>query len=214
MCEFFVFIQIYDQREYFAIAKSIYSLWYSRDTPSGRMLVVYVANTYKHFANFGGSLWAETFRDLDIGESGDVLFSLLDDHKRESRQVGANDAASHRLSLSLSGATGPVAGRARREEESDAAWDQDTLFHWESLLVVSAGNLDDVALELVPEGVSGDLGGHSLVVEAASVWPWGLSHEYPNHAIHGSAYYTFFSSSISKDFWAPVAGLEIFNLGL
>ena len=55
------------------------------------------------------------------------------------------------------------------EEETDAVGDEDALFHWETLLVVSAGDAEEVALEFVAEGVSGDFLGDFLFVEDAAV---------------------------------------------
>ena len=46
--------------------------------------------------------------------------------------------------------------------------EEDALLHGETLLVVSAGDAEDVALPLVAEGVSRDLLGDALVVEDAA----------------------------------------------
>lgn len=57
---------------------------------------------------------------------------------------------------------------ATGEEELDAGVDEDALHHGEALLVLSSGDLEDVALELVAESVSLDLLGHALVEEDAA----------------------------------------------
>lgn len=46
---------------------------------------------------------------------------------------------------------------------------QDALLHGETLLVVSTGNLEDVALPFITEMVSGDFGAHTLVVEVTQL---------------------------------------------
>lgn len=51
------------------------------------------------------------------------------------------------------------------KQESHSGWVQDSLLHWESLLVVSSGDLEDVSLELVTDTVTWNLVSHSLVHE-------------------------------------------------
>jgi hypothetical protein len=46
---------------------------------------------------------------------------------------------------------------------------EDTLSHGETLLVVSSGDLEDVALELVAEGVDLDLCAHTLIEEDSAL---------------------------------------------
>jgi hypothetical protein len=42
---------------------------------------------------------------------------------------------------------------------------QNTLLHWETLLIVTTGNLEDVSLELITQRVSSNFGGNSLIIE-------------------------------------------------
>ena len=56
---------------------------------------------------------------------------------------------------------------ARRS--SDTSRVHDTLLHREALLVVSTGDSEDVSLELVADGVSGDLVAHTAVHEDAEL---------------------------------------------
>lgn len=51
------------------------------------------------------------------------------------------------------------------EKEAHTVGAEDTLHHGETLLVVTARNAELVTLELVAEGVTADLLGHTLVVE-------------------------------------------------
>lgn len=97
-----------------------------------------------------------------VGQAGDVGITLLDNGEGEDRQVHADDAATDRLSLALTSAAGAVARVAVSEEEADTVGSKDTLLHGETLLVVSTSDAEDVALELVTDGVTGDLSAHLL----------------------------------------------------
>lgn len=96
----------------------------------------------------------------DVGQTGDVGLPLLDDGEGQDGQVHAGDAAADRLALALAGAAGAVARVAGGEQQADTVGGHDALLHGETLLVVAAGDLEDVALELVAKRVAGDLGTH------------------------------------------------------
>lgn len=116
----------------------------------------------EELADLGGALGAEALGVDDVGQAGDVAVALLDDAEGEDGQVHADDAAADRLALALAGAAGAVAGVAIGEQEADTAGVHDTLLHGETLLVVAAGDAEDVALELVADGVTRDLSAHLL----------------------------------------------------
>lgn len=101
----------------------------------------------------------------DVGQAGNFVVALLDDGEGEDGQVHADDAATDGLSLALAGAAGAVAGVAFGEEKSDTGRVHDTLLHGETLLVVAAGDAEDVALELISEVVAGDFSAHLYVVD-------------------------------------------------
>ena len=54
-------------------------------------------------------------------------------------------------------------------QQAHAVWSEHTLEHGETLLVVSARDAEAVALELVTEGVAGNLLGDPLVEERQAV---------------------------------------------
>lgn len=114
----------------------------------------------EELADFRGTLGSETLGVDDVGQAGDVLLALLDNSQSEDRQVHADDATTDGLALALASAAGAVAGVAIGEQEADTGGLQDTLLHWETLLVVSTGDAEDVSLPLVTEGVGGDLLAH------------------------------------------------------
>ena len=58
---------------------------------------------------------------------------------------------------------------AGAEEQADPGGVHDALLHREALLVVAAGDLEDVPFELGPHAVAFDLGAHALVHEAAEL---------------------------------------------
>jgi len=76
-----------------------------------------------------------------------------------------NDAASNGLSLSLTASSDSVATVTITHENSGSASHENTLFHGESVLIVAAGNLEDISLELITEVVTSDLLSHSLSEE-------------------------------------------------
>ena len=111
-------------------------------------------------ADLGGSLGTEALGVDDVGQAGDVGLALLDDGEGENGEVHADDATTDGLAATLTAAAGSVAGVAVGEEESDTGRVHDTLLHGETLLVVAAGDLEDVTLELIAEVVTGDFLAH------------------------------------------------------
>lgn len=98
----------------------------------------------------------------DVGEAGELALALLDDGEGEDSQVHADNATTDGLSLALTGTAGSVAGVALGKEKSDTGRMQDTLLHGETLLVVSTGDAEDVAFELITEVVAGDFLAHLI----------------------------------------------------
>jgi len=122
----------------------------------------------KEAADLGGTLGTKALGLNSVGETRDILLALLDDGEGKHSQVLGDDAATDRLSLALTGATGSVAGVAIGEEELDTGrehlWTQvsanvlallgagltyDTLLHGKALLVIATGDADNVAFPLI-----------------------------------------------------------------
>lgn len=101
----------------------------------------------------------------NVGKAGDVLITLLDDAESQDGKVHADNAATNGLPLALTSAAGAVAGVAVGEQESDTSRVHNTLLHGETLLVVTTGNPEDVALELVADAVARDFVTHAAVHE-------------------------------------------------
>lgn len=111
------------------------------------------------------TLGAKTLRQDVLCEAGDLALALLDNDKGKDGDVGADDATAHGFALALTSAAGSVARMAVSEQEADTVGDKDTLLHGETLLIVAAGDTEDVALPLVAEQVSGDFLCDLLVIE-------------------------------------------------
>ena len=119
----------------------------------------------EELADLGRTLGAKALGEDVVGQAGDVVLALLDDHQGEDSDVRADDAATDGLALALARAAGPVAGVAVRKEETDTVRKEDTLLHGETLLVVASGDAENVSFEFITEGVAGNLLRHLLVVE-------------------------------------------------
>lgn len=103
----------------------------------------------------------------NVGKTGNVVLALLDNGQSKDGEVHANDASTDGLSLALTRAARAVAGVAIGEEKSDTSRVHNTLLHGETLLVVASSDLEDVALPLVANAVTGDLVAHTALHEDA-----------------------------------------------
>jgi len=128
--------------------------------------IIILAET-EEAADLGGTLGAETLGVDNVGKAGDVVLTLLDNSEGKDRQVHGNDATADGLALALTGTAGAVARVALSKKQTDTSGVHDTLLHGETLLVVATGDLEDVTLPLVTDGVTGNLLTHAAVHEDA-----------------------------------------------
>jgi len=142
------------------------SLWLDFTTDNEFANIIFLAETEEP-ADLGGTLGTQALGVDSISNSGNVIVALLHNAESQNRQVHADDAATNRLALALSSSARSVAGMAFSEQESDTSRMHDTLLHGEALLVVAAGDLEDVALEFVADGIARDFSTHSPVHEDA-----------------------------------------------
>lgn len=126
--------------------------------------IIFLAET-EEAADLGCALGTETLGVDNVGEAGNVSITLLDDAHGKDSEVHADDATANGLPLALAGATGAVARVTLAEQESDTGRVHDTLLHRETLLVVAAGNPEDVALELITDAVARDFLTHAALHE-------------------------------------------------
>jgi len=124
--------------------------------------IVFLAET-EEAADLGRTLGTQALGVNGIRKTRNVFVTLLHNGQSKDRQVHSDDASANRLSLSLTSAAGTVAAVAIGEEEADTSWVHDTLLHREALLVVTAGDLEDVALEFVANTIAGDFVAHAAI---------------------------------------------------
>jgi hypothetical protein len=117
--------------------------------------------------DLGRPLWAKPLGKWVVGEAWDIVVALLDDDQGKDSNIGPNDAATDGFALALTLAAGPVAGVAVGEKEFDAIGEENTLFHGETLLVISAGDTEDIAFPLIAYGVGRNLLCDFLIIEDA-----------------------------------------------
>ena len=163
----------------------------------------------EELADLGGALGAEALGVHDVGDAGDVGVALLDDAEGQYGQVHGDDAAANRLALALTSTAGSVAGVTLGEQQAHTGWVHHTLLHGETLLVVATGDAEDVALELISDAVTCDLGAHSVVVVSVLSFLYeGSRDRYQVDQAYLLSMNTrsFLSSSISMSFWLPLAG--------
>jgi hypothetical protein len=120
-------------------------------------------------SDLGGSLGSETAGADSVGETFDLVVSLLDDDKVENRKISADDATSDGLSLALTSLALTVARVTLLEKKTDTLVGEDTLFHGETLLVVTTRDSEDVSLEIITQVVSLDFVADTLVEEVTKL---------------------------------------------
>jgi len=117
--------------------------------------------------DLANSLGSESSRSLGIGESSDIIGTLLEDLEGDDAKIRSTDASSDGLSLPLTRSSGSVRLGSGLHENLDTAIHHDTLFHGESLLIVTAGDSESVTLEFITNDGAVNIGAHSSVVEVA-----------------------------------------------
>ena len=93
-------------------------------------------------------------------------------------------------------------------ENLDSTVDQDSLFHRESLFIVSSSNSESVILELGSYDFTIDIRSHSSVVEVTTIQQYNVRANLESYT------YLILSSSISITFCYPVVGLEMLYYGI
>ena len=157
----------------------------------------------EELADLRGALGTKTLGVDDISDAGYIVLALLDDGESEHGEIHSNDAATDRFALAFTSAARSVAGVAVAEEEADTGGMHNTLLHGETLLVVAAGDLEDVALELIANAVTWNLGAHS--VGCVRIRTSRIPLESRSYLLSMNTR-NFLSSSTSISFWLPLAG--------
>merc|ERR1719453_2755277 len=119
----------------------------------------------EHLADVRSALRTEAPGLVVIRKPRDLLLAFLRHDELHDSEIRRRDATPNALALALTLAAGAISLHTLAEEKTHAVVRQHTLHHREALLVVPARNLEDVALELVSQRVSRNLGGHALLEE-------------------------------------------------
>lgn len=135
------------------------------DAANNVLADIVVLGQVEQLADLVGTLGSQTAGHRGVGQTGQRLVTGLDDNQRQDGQVGTNDAATNRLAAAVTSAALAEASVSLGQQQAGSVVQQDTLLHRETLLVVTTGDAHHVALELVAEGIDGNLLGHALVVE-------------------------------------------------
>lgn len=104
-----------------------------------------------------------TFR---VRQARNLLLTLLDNNAVQGLNIGADNAAAHRLPAALTVAARAVARVTGAQKQAHTVGQENTLLHRETLLVVTTADAENVTLPLVTKRVDLDILGHALVVEA------------------------------------------------
>ena len=105
--------------------------------------IVFLAET-EESSDLRRTLRAKALRVHRIRQAGNLLFALLHDREREHAEIHGHNAAAYTLPLTLARPTGAIAGVAVAEEEAHASGMHDALLHGEALLVVAAGDAENL----------------------------------------------------------------------
>lgn len=116
------------------------------------------------------SLLSKSVGEFNIGESSNFLISLGNNSEHDNGKVGSGDATSHGFSLTFTSSSGSESCSALSEKDSGSTVDQDTLFHWETLLVISSGDSEDVTFEVFSHEFSIDFLAHTAIIEGTNVF--------------------------------------------
>jgi len=141
-----------------------FTLWLDLTTDD-ELANIIILGEAKELADLCSTLGTEALGGNGVGDTGDFGISLLDDAKGENGKIHSDNAATNGFTLAFTGTAGSVTGVTFREEETDTGWVHDSLLHWETLLIVATSDLEDVALELITDRITGDFLAHSLVYE-------------------------------------------------
>jgi len=119
----------------------------------------------KQLSDFVSSFWSQSSVNNGVGQAGDVVVTLSDDTGGDDGQIVVDDATSDGFSLSLTISFAGVAGGTFFHEKSNSVSDENTLFHGETLFILTSGDPQNVSFEFIAQLIGGYFVGDSLVVE-------------------------------------------------
>merc|ERR1712111_12821 len=126
---------------------------------------IVVLSQVKQLADLWSTLGSQTTGNGVIGKSGDFAFALLHNDHRDDGKITIDNAATNGLALTLTGTTLAVARVTLGQQKSHTSLGKDTLLHRKSLLVVSAGDAENISFPFISKGSGVNLLTHALLVE-------------------------------------------------
>ena len=103
--------------------------------------------------------------DNSVCQALDIGFTALENDHVKSRDFRGDDTATDGLTLALTVLAWAVTGGAGLKEEANTAWSEDTLLHWEALLVEATTDAEEVSLELIAKDGAIDVLADALLVK-------------------------------------------------
>jgi len=111
------------------------------------------------------SFWSQSSVNDSVGQTSEVVITLSDNAGGDDGQIVVNDATSDGFSFSFTASLAGVSRSAFFHEKSNSMSDENTLFHGETLFVLTTGDPQNVAFEFIAQWIGGYFVGDSLVVE-------------------------------------------------
>jgi len=112
------------------------------------------------------ALGTETIGAINVGDTVNLLLTLLDNTEEDSSQIRADNAATDGFTLAVTVTTGLETRTAGFEENAGTVVEQDALLHLETLFVVTTGDSENVTLVgIIVHHFAGDLLSDTSVVE-------------------------------------------------
>jgi len=99
----------------------------------------------EEFSDFVSSLGTESSGFVDVSKSYDFLFSFFDEDEGKDSDIRSDNATSDTLSLFLTSTSRSVCAVTFSHKKSDSTLDESTLFHGETILIVSSTNFKDIS---------------------------------------------------------------------
>jgi len=138
----------------------------ARDLPSDNIFPhVIVLAQVEELPYLGCPLGTQSLGQDVIRQPRDLIITLLDNHNGEDGNIGADDTATDGFALALTVTTGTVTRVSIGKEEANTVGEEDTLFHGETLLVVTTSDAEEVAFEFIAYSIGLDFLCNFLVVE-------------------------------------------------
>merc|ERR1719418_236062 len=130
---------------------------------------VVVLGQVEKLADLGGTLGSQTTRDGGIGEAGNVVVSFLHNNHRNDGKISIDNASTNRLAFTFTCTALTVARVAFAQEKTHTKSGKDTLFHRETLLVVSTSNTENVTGPFVTKGGSINFLAHTFLIKGTNL---------------------------------------------